>query len=443
MLRSAVSSWTLFFGLLLIMSGNGIQNVLLGTAAIDAGFSKVTIGIVMSGYFVGMFFGSIFVPKLLSNVGHVRVFGAMSALASAAVLIASLFVVPWVWFAVRIATGFGFAGMYIVSESWLNDKATNQTRGALLSLYMIFLMGGLGLGQLMVGIDFGLDIGLFLMSSVLISIAVLPVLLMAVGDEPTFKEPERMSFRRLLQVSPLAVLGLGLNGVAVSVLFGMGAVFGVAIGLDSREVGYFLTAPVLGCLLLQYPIGSLSDRFDRRLVILGVAVLGGIAAIVAMFFGKSQLFWLLVCMVIYGGSMFPLYSLCIAHANDFLAPSQIVAASSGLVMVNGGGAVIGSPLAAFAVEYFGVNSFFIVVAGIQGLICLVVLYRMTRRASVPNEAQGPFVAIPANSNTAAATLNPEATWDPADDESGEEKHPFHDNPYLTTPPPSQDEDGSG
>ncbi len=151
MLRSAAASWTLFFGLLLIMAGNGLQIVLLGVEAKDSGFSNVVTGFVMAGYFLGMFFGSILVPKLLNNVGHVRVFGAMSALASAAVLVIALFVNPVIWAAMRILTGLSFAGMYIVCESWLNNKSTNETRGQMLSLYMIISMGGLGIGQLLVG----------------------------------------------------------------------------------------------------------------------------------------------------------------------------------------------------------------------------------------------------------------------------------------------------
>ena len=429
MLRSALASWTLFFGLLLIMSGNGLQVVLLGTEATEAGFSKITTGFVMAGYFLGIFCGSLLVPRLLDNVGHVRVFGAMAALASAAVLVVAALVNPVVWALMRLLTGFCFAGMYIVCESWLNDQSTNETRGQMLSLYMIVSMGGLATGQLLIGAGGESSIGLFLLASVLVSIAVVPVLL-SVGTAPAFEEPERMSLRRLLQVSPLAVVGLAINGVAVSMLFGMGAVYGLSIGLNNAEVGYFMTAPVIGALLLQYPVGRLSDRFDRRMVIFGVALMGGGAAAMAAMFGRGDFALLLVCMLVYGGSLFPLYSLFLAHANDFLTPSQMVAAASGLVMVSGAGAVLGSPLAALSLEYFGVASFFILVTAIQLLIAGFALFRMTRRAAVPNLAQGPFVAIPESSSAIAATLNPEAEWIPGTDEDNEEDDPFRDNPYI-------------
>ena len=429
MLRSAAASWTLFFGLLLIMAGNGLQIVLLGVEAKDSGFSNVVTGFVMAGYFLGMFFGSILVPKLLNNVGHVRVFGAMSALASAAVLVIALFVNPVIWAAMRILTGLSFAGMYIVCESWLNDKSTNETRGQMLSLYMIISMGGLGIGQLLVGFGGEQSVGLFVMASVMVSIAVVPILLTA-GSAPSFEEPERMSIRRLVQVSPLAVVGLAINGIAVSMMFGMGAVYGRSIGMDNTEVGYFMTAPMLGALLLQYPVGRLSDRFDRRLVILVVTIMGGISAGCATMFGKQEFALLILCMLIYGGALFPSYSLCIAHANDFLTPSQMVAAASGLVMVNGVGAVIGSPLAALTIEYLGIGSFFVMVASVQVAMALVVLFRMSRRSAVPNEAQGPFVAIPESGSAVVATLNPEAQWVPGTDEIAEEEDPFRDNPYV-------------
>ena len=429
MLRSALASWTLFFGLLLIMSGNGLQVVLLGTEATEAGFSKITTGFVMAGYFLGIFCGSILVPRMLDNVGHVRVFGAMAALASAAVLVVAALVNPLVWALMRLITGFCFAGMYIVCESWLNDQSTNETRGQMLSLYMIFSMGGLAIGQMLIGAGGEDGIGLFLLASVLVSIAVVPVLL-SVGKAPAFEEPERMSLRRLLQISPLAVVGLGINGVAVSTLFGMGAVYGLSIGLSNAEVGYFMTAPVVGALILQYPVGRLSDRFDRRMVIFGVAVMGAAATAMAALFGRADFALLLACMLAYGGSLFPLYSLCIAHANDFLTPRQMVAAASGLVMVNGAGAVLGSPLAALSLEYFGVGSFFILVMIIQLMIAAFALFRMTRRAPVPNLAQGPFVAIPESGSAIAATLNPEAEWIATGDEESEDDDPFRDNPYI-------------
>jgi len=429
MLKAIISTWTLFFGLLLISAGNGLQVVLLGTRAPEAGFSNIATGIVMSGYFAGIFAGSIIVPHILARVGHVRVFGAMSAIASAAVLIHVVFLDPFVWTGMRFASGFSFAGMYIVCESWLNEKATNETRGQLLSLYMITNMAGMAAGQLMISLGEAGSAGLFLLASVLVSIAVVPILITA-SAAPSFEAPERISFRRLVQVSPLAVVGMVFVGIVISMVFGMGAVYGRNIGLDNTQVGYFMTSITLGTLALQYPVGRLSDKFDRRVVIFGATVIAGIAIGIASLFSADQFALLLIMMLIFGGLVFSLYSLFIAHANDFLAPSQMVAMSSGLLMVNGAGAVMGSPLAASVIEIVGNHGFLPTIAGFLFLLAGFVLYRMRMRSAVPAEAQGAFVAIPDSSSGVAVNLSPEVEWVMDQDEDDDENDPFKNNPYV-------------
>jgi len=429
MLRAIISTWTLFFGLLLISAGNGLQVVLLGTRAPEAGFSNFATSIVMSGWFAGIFLGSIIVPNILAKVGHVRVFGAMAAIASATVLIHIVFLNPTVWAAMRFASGLSFAGMYIVCESWLNEKATNETRGQLLSLYTITNMGGMGAGQMMVSFGQEGGTGLFLLASVMVSIAVVPILITA-STAPSFEAPERISFRRLIQVSPLAVVGMTFIGVIIAMIFGMGAVYGNLIGLNNSQIGYFITAITLGTLIFQYPIGRLSDKFDRRAVILASAIVAGLTASVAGLFGPERFTILLVLMLILGGLIFSLYSLFIAHANDYLAPSQMVAMSSGLLMINGAGAVIGSPLAASVIEFVGTPGFMPTIAGFLFLLAGFVIYRMSMRSAVPAEAQGVFVAIPEASSGVAVNLSPEVEWVMDQGEEDDENNPFKNNPYV-------------
>ena len=429
MLKAIISTWTLFFGLLLISAGNGLQVVLLGTRAPESGFSNIATGIVMSGYFAGIFAGSIIVPHILARVGHVRVFGAMSAIASAAVLLHVVFLDPFVWTGMRFASGFSFAGMYIVCESWLNEKATNETRGQLLSLYMITNMAGMAAGQLMISFGEAGGAGLFLLASVMVSIAVVPILITA-SAAPSFDAPERISFRRLIQVSPLAVVGMVFVGIVISMVFGMGAVYGRNIGLNNTQVGYFMTSITLGTLALQYPVGRLSDKFDRRVVIFGATVIGGIAIGIASLFGADQFGLLLIMMLIFGGLIFSLYSLFIAHANDYLAPSQMVAMSSGLLMVNGAGAVIGSPLAALVIEIVGTRGLMPTIASFLFLLAGFVLFRMRMRSAVPAEAQGAFVAIPDASSGVAVNLSPEVEWVMDQEEDDDENDPFKNNPYV-------------
>lgn len=411
------------------MAGNGLQMVLLGVRSSEAGFSNLASGLIMAGYYLGLFLGSFGVPHILKNVGHVRVFGAMSAIASAAVLVHAAVVDPFVWALMRILTGFSFGGMFIVCESWLNDRSTNETRGQMLSLYMIVTMAGIACGQLMISLGSETGVELFLLASVLVSLAVVPILI-SVGKAPEFSAPERMSIRRIFQISPLAVTGLALNGMSISMVFGMGAVYGKSIGMSISDIGYFMTAPVIGAILLQYPVGRLSDRFDRRVVILSVSAMAAGTLLVAWQLGVGHLALLLICMAVFGGFLFPMYSLCIAHANDFLTPSQMVAVASGLVMVNGAGAVIGSPLAALSLEYLGDGGFFPVLASTQIITAIFVIIRMTRRRAVPTAAQGPFVAIPEASSAVAATLNPEVAWVISEEKVREDVDPFKNNPYI-------------
>ena len=429
MLRAIMSTWTLFFGLLLISAGSGLQVVLLGTRAPEAGFSNFATSIVMSGWFAGIFVGSMVVPNILAKVGHVRVFGAMAAIASATVLIHIFFLNPFAWAAMRFASGFSFAGMYIVCESWLNEKATNETRGQLLSLYTITNMGGMGAGQIMVSYGQEGGTGLFLLASVMVSIAVVPILITA-SSAPNFEAPERISFRRLIQVSPLAVVGMACIGVIISMIFGMGAVYGNLIGLNNTQIGYFITAITLGTLIFQYPIGRLSDKYDRRAVILASAIIAGLTASIAGLFGPNNFPTLLVLMLILGGLIFSLYSLFIAHANDYLTPSQMVAMSSGLLMVNGAGAVIGSPLAAFVIDLIDVAAFLPTITFVLFALSGFIIYRMNVRSAVPAEAQGAFVAIPDTSTGVAVNLSPEVEWVMAQDQDSDDNDPFKDNPYV-------------
>ncbi len=432
MIHTLLSTWPLFFGLFLIMVGNGLLQILLGLRAAAADLSDITTGLMMGGYFLGLFIGSIFVPRILSNVGHIRTFGALSAIASSAALIHAITDSVGIWSAIRLLTGFTYAGMYIVVESWLNEKASNQTRGQMLAIYMVVTMAGMGLGQVIGGFDDGATSLLFLFVSVLVSIAVVPILVTA-GRAPEFSAPEHISLRRLYSISPLAMMGMLLQGVAAAMTFGMGAAYATSIGMTSSQASLFLVAGTVGTMLLQYPVGRLSDILDRRLVILLVAIISASAAACAAFLTLDYFWPLIILTGIYGGFSMTIYSLCIAHANDYLTPRQMVGTASTLIMVNGIGAIIGSPLIALFMEILSNHAYFAGIAIVHVGTALYALARMKTRASVPVEAQGPFVIIPEAGTAVAATLNPEAAWE----ETVSEIEPFSpsvsDNPYLEIP----------
>ena len=416
MQAALLSSWTLFFGIFLFMAGNGLQGVLLGTRAESSNFGDITTGVIMSGYFVGFLIGSTVVPKMLARVGHVRVFGALSAMASSSILLHAVFDLALIWVMMRVVTGFAYSGMYITAESWINDKATNKTRGSILSIYMMVTLVGIILGQLMISVSSDDSFAPFIIVSILISLSVLPIL-MTVAKLPEFSAPERVSFIKVYDVSPLAVFGMGFHGMTSAVIFAMGAVYASKIGMTVNLVGIFMSSIMFGALVLQYPIGRLSDRFDRRTVILIIQILSIFAAGLAFMSETMGLWWLIAAAFIFGGVHMPLYSLYIAHANDYLTPRQIVATASMLIMINGIGAVLGAPIVGYCMKIFGPSAFFPTLAVMHLAMTGLVVMRMFSRPSMPNEAQAPFVAMPSRLTSVATTLLPEAEWKETDDEN--------------------------
>ena len=267
-------------GLGLIMLGNGLQGSLLGLRASLEGFGVTATGLIMSGYFAGLLIGATVVPKVVTRVGHIRSFGAMASLASTSILVHVVIIDPWIWWTMRFVTGFAYAGLYIVAESWLNDASENKTRGQLLSFYMLISLGGMAGGQFLLNIASPSSYELFVLISVLVSIAVIPILL-SVSKAPEFNTSESVGLLQLYRVSPLGVTGMLINGVVMGAIFGMGAVYAANIGLSVREISFFMGSLVLGGALLQYPIGKLSDVFGRRQVIIGTCAAGVAAAFVA------------------------------------------------------------------------------------------------------------------------------------------------------------------
>jgi MFS family permease len=412
MWATVVSSWALFLGIAFIMLGNGLQGSLLGVRAELEGFPTAVTGLVMTGYFVGFLAGSTVVPRLVTRVGHIRVFAALASLASVAVLLHSVFVDPVSWTAMRLVTGFSYAGLYVVAESWLNDRATNETRGQLLSIYMVVMLCGAGSGQFLLNVADPMGFELFLLASVLVSLALIPILL-TVSPAPEFDAPSPVGLRALYRISPLGVLGTLGTGMAQGGLIGMGAVYAKSSGLSIAEVSLFMAATLFGGMLFQWPIGRLSDRFDRRRVLTAVTILAALWAFMATAVTGplAPLFpaWSLFLLAgLFGGMNMPMYSLTIAHTNDFLEPKQMVAASGTLVLVGGIGAVLGPMTLAGAMSVMGPSGFFWGLGVVHAVIGAFALYRMTVRQARPLEDQGAYVPVPPPASPVAAALYPEA-----------------------------------
>jgi MFS family permease len=397
------TTWALLLGVALIMAGNALQGSLLGLRGSLEGFSSTLMGMVMSGYYVGFLLSSLTTPKVVRSVGHVRVFAALAAMAATSILVASIFISPYVWFLTRAATGFCYAGLYVIAESWINDRSTNETRGRLLSVYMVVQFAGLTSGQALLNLADPAGFQLFSLVAIVISLAVVPILLTA-KHAPAFAEPSHVSLVQLYRISPLGAIGTLGVGMAHSGFFQMGAVFGHRIGLGTAQVSIYMMSAVFGGVALQWPLGRLSDRFDRRRVLTLVTFAAALIAIGAIAVSTVSLTALSVAAFLYAGMSLPMYSLCISHTNDFLKPDQMVAASGTLLLLFGIGA-IGGPLTVGAfMGSFGPQAYWAYLVVVHALLGLFALYRMTRRAARPIAEQGRFVAMPPNPSPTAASM---------------------------------------
>ena len=379
MLRTLAATWPLLLGLMLLMVGNGVQGSLLGIRGTLEAFGTFQLSIVMSAYFLGFLLGSRLAPGMIRRVGHVRVFAALGSLISAVLVLYPMLVDWQIWALMRVIIGFGFAGIYITSESWLNNTATNETRGQALSLYMIVQMLGIVASQalLAAGDPFGYD--MFLIPSVLVSLAFLPLLL-ADTPAPTFESTARLGFRELFRISPLGCVGMLISGGIFSAMFGMASVWGTLSLLSVKQIALFTSALYVGGLALQYPVGYLSDRMDRRKIMLWLSVAAALVLAVATIFALP--FWAhLIVAAVLGGITYPMYSLLIAYTNDFLSKEQMAAASAGLIFLNGFGAIFGPLVTGWLMGVVGTRGFFLFMFVLYAAMVGYTLWRMSQRAA--------------------------------------------------------------
>ncbi|MEM7275767.1 MAG: MFS transporter [Actinomycetota bacterium] len=400
--NTAAVSWALFTGIAFLMLGNGLQGSLLGIRSELEGFSATATGGVMAAYFIGFMAGSRAATRALATVGHIRVFAALASMASSATLVHILTITPVTWGLMRFTTGLCMAGLYVVAESWINDLATNATRGRLLAVYMVVTMGAMAGGQFLLNLADPGGFELFVIASVLVSLSLVPVSLSGRSAPPS-RTPEPMSFSELLAVVPTGITVSALVGTAAGALIGMGAVYATRVGLTPGEIALFMGAPMAGGVALQFPIGSLSDRVSRRGVMFAVAI-GATLAAGALFVAPTSGPITYGLMFLVGGFSFPLYSLGIAYTHDWIRPEQANGASGVLVMTNGVGAIIGPLATAGLIAAFGDAMFFVVLATAHGLIAVYLAYRIVSRDALPMSRQGRFLPVPARATATLTSL---------------------------------------
>lgn len=389
----------LFVGLALLMVGNGLLGALIGVRADAEGFSTVVIGVVMSSYYVGFLLGSLAIPRWLVTVGHIRVFAGLAALAGATALAHSLLVTPLVWAGLRFVVGLCLSGLYVTVESWLHDRATNETRGRLLSAYMLVVTLGLGIGQVLLGVADPMDTTLFILVGMLIALAVVPVAMVRI-PMPHEVVRVKLSLRELARTAPLGVVAVAVAGAAGSAILALGAVYGIRIGIDPSRVGVFVAAAMAGGAATQYPLGRLSDRVPRRRVILGIAVAAIVVAVAGTVVEPESL-WQFVVAAAFGGLVFPLYSIAVSHVNDVVPEHQLVVAAAGTIFVYGIGSVVGPLLLSVVMELVGPVGY---LWGLATYFVPLVVYAVVRIIVKERPSQRNFVSLPARSSTAAVLL---------------------------------------
>ena len=377
--------------MMLLMIGNGMQATLMGVRGGIEGFSTLAMSLITAGYFLGFLAGSRLTPVFIRRVGHVRVFAALGSFISAGLIVFPVFPEPVTWAVLRVLLGFCLSGVYVTAESWLNNAVTNERRGTALSVYMVVQMIGLVSAQGLMNVGDAGGFVLFILPSVLVSLSFAPILL-SVSPAPAHEATRPMTLRRLYTASPLGVVGMILLGAVFSSQFGMASVYGAVAGLGVGEISAFVAAIFTGSLMMQMPVGWLSDRMDRRRLIAAMAGLGTLATAAGVVAGTS-LPVLLVLAFALGGIASPLYALLISYTNDYLEREDMAAASGGLVFVYGFGAIVG-PLATGALmESAGPEGFWIFLAMVFAAVTLYALWRMTRRPGIPSSETGSYVTV--------------------------------------------------
>ena len=415
------NTWALMLGMMLLMVGNGLQGTLIGVRGELEGFSTIELSVVMSAYFVGFLGASRLVPELIRRVGLVRVFAALASFISAVLIAYPLLANPIFWSLGRVVIGFCYCGVYITAESWLNNSVNNDNRGRALSLYMIVQMIGIVAAQGVLSLGDPKGYSLFIIISILVSISFAPILL-SISPTPAFERTKAMSLLQLFKNSPLGCVGMFLLGGVFSAQFGMSAVFGFQIGLSLSQISLFVAAFYLGAMIFQYPIGWISDRMDRRLLILLISASSALGSVCAYFAGDS-FFALVFAAFLVGGLSNPLYSLLIAHANDFIEYEDMASAAAGLLFVNGIGAISGPLIIGYAMESFGAEIFFVIIFLLMVTLTFYAGYRMTQRATVADTAA--YAAVLPNSTGVAVEIAQEYAFDIANEDDEKVMHKSH------------------
>ncbi|RUV08179.1 MAG: MFS transporter [Mesorhizobium sp.] len=376
----------------ILLGGNGLQGTLIALRGAQEGFSASDIGLMGTFYFAGFLLGCLAVTRILKAVGHVRTFAALAAIASVGTLLLVLVIDPVMWCAVRFAGGFCFAGLFTVMEAWLNSGVGNKDRARVLAIYRMVDIGSVTGAQFLIPIFGAGGFAIFAVMSMMITFSLVPV---SLGDRSNPAPPEdvKLDLPRVWRISPLGSIGCIAVGLTNSAFRTLSPVYAEEIGMSVADVVTFVSVGIFGGALIQYPLGYLSDRRDRRSVLLATTCCALLAALALAFVARADPFLNFIIVFIFGSFAMPLYSLSAAHANDRAGKGEFVLINAALMLFYSFGA-IGGPIAASAVmQHFGPSALFVFNALVYAVLIIVILYRMQVRSSVPAGSRSRFTAL--------------------------------------------------
>lgn len=404
----------LFLSSFLLMFGGGLHGLLLAVRGAHEGFSTLALGLIGTGWSIGYIAGSVAVPGLVSRVGHIRTYAVMAAIGAITIMLNLLWINDIGWIVLRVFSGFCFAGAAMVVESWLNEKADNSSRGTIFSTYVVVNLTASTVGQLAISFMGVVGVVPFVVGAIAIIGAMIPTAL-STQPQPTPLTTAKMNLPLLYRTSPVAVVASFGVGVANGTFGTLAPVFAFLKGIPAHEIGYLMSVPIILGAVSQLPLGRLSDRIDRRMVIIGSGLLAALSGLVILFTDAAG--WPLYLLFgLYGLSALPIYAIAVSHANDFARDDEFASIASGMLLVFGVGLAIGPFAASFVMEMIGPAGLFAVTALTHAIIAASAFVRMRMRPPVQG---APFQPLPVGRTTPPATM----VLDPrANPEDGEEAH---------------------
>lgn len=389
----------------------GLHGLLLPLQGTLEGFSTFELGLIGTGWSVGFVAGCLLVPTIVQRVGHVRGYGAMASLAAVAILLNALILSPTAWIALRALSGFCFAGAAMIVESWLNERATTENRGTLFSVYQMVVFAGSTAGQLLMVITPPSSFFFFAIGAILYCLAILPTAL-STARNPSPLKAARLDIRALYANSPVAAVGCFMIGMVNGSFGTLGAVYARRIDIPVADIAILMAGAVLGGSLIQYPLGRLSDRMDRRRVLLGVAIGAMVVAVLIIAIQPREPLIVTGLAILFGAMIYPMYGIAVAHANDFAAADDFVKIAGGLLLLLGFGMMLGPIVASIAMDRLMPEGLFVFTAVIDLLLAGYVAFRMAQRDAPKRDA---FRGVPLKAvTTESAVLDPRADTPPAD-----------------------------